>query len=261
MTDPVFVQPLPDIPTVGVFVQLTGAEARHSEVKRIADGESVVVTDGATTAIRGVWQAGRIEIMELLDLPSPTPRVTIVQALPKSDRAELAVDLSVQAGADLIIPWAAQRSIARWDGKENKAKARWEKTAFAAAKQSRRLVIPPIADLLRNLSDLSAVVRGQFGDRVGRVAIAVLHEDATDSFHDFLQSAQQSSATDLVLVIGPEGGVSPQEFERINDLAESDSISTSTVVLGPEVLRTATAGAVALGAVGVLTKRWNAASR
>ena len=91
--------------------------------------------------------------------------------------------------------------------------------------------------------------------------MCIRDRDATDSFHDFLQSAQQSLATDLVLVIGPEGGVSPQELERINDLAESDSISTSTVVLGPEVLRTATAGAVALGAVGVLTKRWNAASR
>ncbi|WP_311488705.1 16S rRNA (uracil(1498)-N(3))-methyltransferase [uncultured Corynebacterium sp.] len=249
MTESVFIQPLPEGIAVGDSVQLTGAEARHSQVKRIADGEAVIVSDGAATAVRGAFSAAGVQVTELLELPQPTPRVTIVQALPKSDRSELAVDLMVQAGADRIIPWAASRCIARWDKKEDKALARWEKTAFAATKQSRRLVLPEITGLLRNLTDLPELVPGLAGPQP-TARLGMLHEDACSDFRSFVESA--AGVEDIVLVIGPEGGIAPDE------LATLEELGGHAVVLGPEVLRTATAGAVALGAIGALTDRWGA---
>lgn len=249
MTESVFIQPLPDGLAVGDSVQLTGAEARHSQVKRIAEGEAVIVSDGAATAVRGTFSTAGVQVSELLELPEPTPRVTIVQALPKSDRSELAVDLMVQAGVDRIIPWAASRCIARWDKKEDKALARWEKTAFAATKQSRRLVLPEITGLLRNLSDLPELVPGLAAPEP-TARLGMLHEDARGSFRSFVEGT--AGATDIVLVIGPEGGIAPEELTAL------EGLGGQAVVLGPEVLRTATAGAVALGAIGALTGRWGA---
>lgn len=242
MTDPVFVHPIPGGASAGMRFQLTGAEAKHTEVKRMRDGESLVVTDGSTHAIAGLWRtdgaAGEVEISTVLDITLPRPQVTVVQAIPKSDRAELAVDLMVQAGVDRIIPWQAARCVARWDGKEAKAKAKWENAARAAAKQSRRLRIPEVTDRLTNLSALPGLLAENNN-------VLVLHEESSHSF-----SAQNFDVEEIVLVVGPEGGVASEELDLL------ESLGAQRVILGPEVLRTATAATVALGAIGALTPRW-----
>lgn len=245
MSDPVFVHPIPEAAarTPGATFQLTGAEAKHTEVKRISDGESLVVTDGTERAIRGLWRSGVIEVVEALDFPSPQPRVTVVQAIPKSERAELAVDLMVQAGADRIIPWAAARSIAKWNGKEEKARVKWENAARAAAKQSRRLRIPEVSPLLRSAKGLGTALGPE--PAAGR-QILVLHEEAATG----IKTLELSGVGEVVLVVGPEGGVSPEEVETFA------AAGARNVLLGPEVLRTATAACVALGAIGAMTSRW-----
>ena len=126
--------------------RLTGPEGRHAvTVKRIGVGERIMLTDGAgitaevdVTDITGKdTLAGTV--IELTEHAPPHPRVTIVQAIPKSERAELAVDLATQAGADEIIAWQADRCVAKWDGKKApKAVAKWQAAADSAAKQSRR---------------------------------------------------------------------------------------------------------------------------
>lgn len=239
MSDPVFVHPIPAGAGPGDRFALTGAEAKHTEVKRIRDGETLIVTDGTAAAIAGVWAEGQVEITAALDMPRPRPRVTVVQAIPKSDRAELAVDLMVQAGADRIIPWQAARCVAKWDGKDAKAKLKWDNAARAAAKQSRRLRLPIIEDRLRTLAALPELLAE---DR----QILVLHEAASAPFAE-----QNFDVEELVLVVGPEGGVAPEELETL------DALGAHRVILGPEVLRTATAATVALGAIGALTPRWN----
>lgn len=257
MTEPVFVVPdlaaqLRQVGESGTFT-LPEAEARHASVKRLREGEPVVLTDGGGLGVSGYWGgAGQVTGGQRLGSREPRPRVTVVQAIPKSDRAELAVDLAVQAGADRIIPWQADRCIARWTGgradKTAKARARWAATATAAMKQARRLSGAHVGDLLTDISGLA----GHLEDRPWEVAdpsvrILVLHEDAATPIADI-----DLDVDEIVLVIGPEGGVSDRERDAL-----ASGSGGQAVVLGPEVLRTATAAAVALGAIGVLTERWS----
>ncbi|CAI36761.1 ribosomal RNA small subunit methyltransferase E [Corynebacterium jeikeium] len=258
MTDPVFVHPIPEPVVVGDRFRLTGAEAKHASVKRLEVGEGLVVTDGAARAVQGSFLGdATVEVIDILELPTPHPRVTVVQAIPKSDRAELAVDLAVQAGADRIVPWAARRAIAKWDGKEAKAHAKWDNAARAAAKQSRRLQIPEVTQLVRTPQELARVLgmgEASAGNDASAVRVLVLHEEATEPLPAAVTaavgSASDAGATEIALVVGPEGGISPEE------LAEFEQLGATPVRLGPEVLRTATAAAVALGAIGAVTDRW-----
>ncbi|MGO3363238.1 MAG: 16S rRNA (uracil(1498)-N(3))-methyltransferase [Corynebacterium sp.] len=247
MTDPVFVVPdladqLAAVGESGTFT-LPDAEARHASVKRIRQDEAVVLTDGTGVGVSGRWAGeARVTGTGVLPVPSPRPRVTVVQALPKSDRAELAVDLAVQAGADRIIPWQADRCVSRWDRdarKAAKARAKWETTAVSAMKQSRRLSGAVVGELLGDIADLGSRL-----DENSRVL--VLHEEAATPL-----ARVDLDVDEIVLVIGPEGGVSDREIDAVGA-----SCGGQPVVLGPEVYRTVSAAAVALGAIGVLTGRW-----
>ena len=248
MTPPLFW--VDDVPRAGESAELSGPEGRHAvTVTRIKEGETVILGDGrgnraecAVTAVTGkdrlAVRAGRTEFS-----PQPKPLVTVVQALPKAERADLAVDLMTEAGVYVIVPWQASRSIARWSGsKAVKGVEKWRSTAATAAKQARRSWIPEVTDLA-NTIDVRA--------RCARVAkeggiVALLHEDAATGF----ASLNLREAPEVVLVIGPEGGLTDVE---VGDLT---ALGGRSVVLGPEVLRTAAAGAVALGALGALTDRW-----
>ncbi|MDK8794153.1 16S rRNA (uracil(1498)-N(3))-methyltransferase [Corynebacterium sp. MSK041] len=221
--------------------RLSGPEGRHAvTVKRIQPGEHVMLIDGTgttaevrVTAVEG--KDGLVgEVVDKQKVPLPTPRVTIVQAIPKSERAELAVDLATQGGADAIVPWISHRTIARWQGpKVAKNVEKWQATAREAAKQSRRAWIPQVHDPVTT-NQLAEMLRG-------KVAY-VLHEDATVSIKDV-----DLSADEIFLIIGPEGGIGEDELELLGAQA---------ITLGPEVLRTASAGLAALSAVGALTGRW-----
>ncbi|MGJ4100219.1 16S rRNA (uracil(1498)-N(3))-methyltransferase [Corynebacterium macclintockiae] len=257
MTDPVFIHPIPEPIAAGDRFPLTGAEAKHATVKRLEVGEGLVVTDGTTRAVQCSFLGdATVEVADILQLPVPHPRVTVVQAIPKSDRAELAVDLMVQAGVDRIVPWAARRAIAKWDGKEAKAHAKWENAARAAAKQSRRLQIPEVTQLVRSPRELARVLELGEAGAAGNTGAAdttrvlVLHEEATEPLPEAVTAAVSAGATELALVVGPEGGIGREELEELAQLG------ATPVRLGPEVLRTATAAAVALGAIGAVTERW-----
>lgn len=247
----------------GVFT-LPDAEARHASVKRIRQDESIVLTDGSGLGVAGHWAGdGTVVGGHRIVGHEPRPRVTVVQAIPKSERAELAVDLAVQAGADRIIPWQADRCVSRWTGakggksdKSAKAHARWSATALAAMKQSRRLSGAHVGELLTDIDDL----RERLASRpwaaptdggTPTVRVLVLHEDATTPL-----ARADLDVDEVVLVIGPEGGVSDREIAAVTSAPDGREAGRS-VVLGPEVLRTATAAAVALGAIGVLTTRWS----
>jgi len=225
-----------DDPAAGV---LTGAEAKHAHVKRIAPGEHIMLIDGqGTTALTRVTSvgAGRVDgvVEKQQFVPQPTPRVTVVQAVPKGERAELAVDLAVQAGADRIVPWISHRTIARWPAnKQAKQVEKWRAQALASAKQARRAWVPEVRDL---------VTTNQLAELLRDSGLAlVLHEDATDSIRDV------EFGEDVWLIVGPEGGIGEDELEVLG---------ARPVKLGPEVLRTASAAFAGLCAIGALTSRW-----
>ncbi|GED98463.1 16S rRNA (uracil(1498)-N(3))-methyltransferase [Gordonia crocea] len=240
-----------EAPAAGTETELTGAEGRHAvTVTRIAVGETVILGDGAgasatceVVATRGK-DTLRVRAVEYRFVDRPRPLVTVVQALPKSERSELFVELATEAGADVIVPWQSSRSVARWVGsKADKGVAKWRSAAATAAKQSRRAWIPEIADLASTTS-----VRARCAEAIeGGGIVVALHESGSESFHGIAFR----DAPQVVLVVGPEGGLAEDELV---DLA---AIGAHTAVLGPQVLRTSTTAAVALGALGALSDRWD----
>ena len=227
---------LTEDPAAGV---LTGKEAKHAHVKRIAPGEHIMLIDGqGTTAVTCVTSVGPGRVDGVVEkqqfVPQPTPRVTVVQAVPKGERAELAVDLAVQAGADRIVPWISHRTIARWPAnKQAKQVEKWRAQALASAKQARRAWVPEVRD---------PVTTNQLADLLRDAKLAlVLHEDATDSIRDV------EFGEDVWLIVGPEGGIGDDELEVLG---------ARPVRLGPGVLRTASAAFAGLCAIGALTSRW-----
>jgi 16S rRNA (uracil1498-N3)-methyltransferase len=231
----------------GDAVEVTGDEAHHAvAVRRLRAGEQVVVTDGRGTSVtaivvetgkrRLVVTVGRVETV-----PEPTPSVTVVQALPKGDRGELAVELLTEVGVSTVVPWAAERSVAVWRGERaDKGLARWRATAREAAKQARRPWFPVVSDLA-SPTDVAGLVGGA-------TLAVVLHEAADEPFASLDVPADGT----VVVVVGPEGGLTDEE------VATLCAAGGHAVRLGSEVLRTSTAGVVASAALLARTGRWGA---
>lgn len=238
-----------DLPETGALAVVGGDEGFHAAtVRRIRPGEQLLLGDGAGQLARcQVEQADRgglrARVLQRWRAPAPDPAVTVVQALPKSERSELAIELATEAGADAFVAWQAARCVARWDGaRADKGLRRWRAVARAAAGQSRRAHIPTV-DGVMSTAALAGLVR----DRVASGAVVLaLHDSATDR----LSEPALTQAASLMLLVGPEGGIADDE------LAALTAAGAVAVRLGPTVLRTSSAAAVALGALGVLTGRW-----
>ena len=236
------------LPEVGELAVVDGDEGFHAaNVRRIRTGEELDLGDGNGAVAHCVVEdaaKGRLtaRVLDRSIVPAAAPAVTVVQALPKSDRSELAIELATEAGADAFIAWAASRSVARWDGlaKVDKGLRRWGAVARSAARQSRRPYIPPVTGVV-STAELVQQVRDD-----GATAL-VLHESATVKLSE-LPVAQADS---LLLVVGPEGGIADDEIAALT------AAGATAVRLGPTVLRTSSAAAVALGALGVLSRRWD----
>jgi 16S rRNA (uracil1498-N3)-methyltransferase len=237
------------IPAPGGTAVVDGDEGFHAAtVRRIRPGESLMLSDGAgTVAVCVVISVDKrsltARVEQRRDAPPPHPPVTVVQAIPKSERSELAIELATEAGADDFIAWQAQRCVARWDGERGeKGLRRWRAVARSAARQSRRAWIPNVSGPLATEA-LCSYLAEQL--KVGAVVL-VLHESADVA----ITETTVVQANSIILVVGPEGGISDPEITALTDAG------AATVRLGPTVLRTSTAAAVALGALGVLTPRW-----
>ena len=239
-----------NLPEVGDLAVVDGDEGFHAaNVRRIRSGEELDLGDGAGAmahcVIEDVGKARlTARVTKRWTVEPATPTVTVVQALPKSDRSELAIELATEAGADAFVAWQAARCVARWEGsRADKGLRRWRAVARAAARQSRRPHIPTVTGVATTDALLTAVREAV---SLGTTVLA-LHESATEP----LTKLSLSHAYSLMLVIGPEGGISDDEIAALS------AAGAKAVRLGPTVLRTSTAAAVALGAVGALTPRWS----
>jgi 16S rRNA (uracil1498-N3)-methyltransferase len=234
------------LPEVGELAVVDGDEGFHAaNVRRIRPAEELDLGDGHGTVAHCVVEdvaKGRLtaKVLDRRTVPLASPSVTVVQALPKSDRSELAIELATEAGADAFVAWQAARCVARWDSsaKIDKGLRRWGAVARSAARQSRRPYVPVVDGV---------VSTAELVQRVGDETALVLHESAAVKLTE-LPVAQADS---LLLIVGPEGGIADDEITALSDAG------ATAVRLGPTVLRTSTAAAVALGALGVLTGRWD----
>jgi len=233
----------------GDEITLTGDEGRHAaRVRRIVPGERVQVSDGngavAECEVTAVLSDGlSLRVLSRSTLATPTPRLVVVQALPKGDRAELAVETMTELGVDEIVPWSASRSVVQWQGERGiKAQAKWQRAAREAAKQSRRAWVPVVSPL----ASTTAVAR-----RIAGAVGLVLHESETATLPSAsIASVGLPADGDVVIVVGPEGGISEDE------LAVFASADALAVRMGESVLRTSTAGPAALAALAVRLGRW-----
>jgi 16S rRNA (uracil1498-N3)-methyltransferase len=225
---------------------LTGAEGRHATtVRRLAAGERVDVTDGSGRLARcevvGV-RPGELDLVVRARLAEPAPRcrIVVVQAVLKGDRGELAVELMTEVGVDEMVPWAAERCVARWrPDRQDKALSRWRSTAREAAKQSRRARFPVVTE---------QAATAEVARRVSGASAALLLDPTADCQ---LAGAPLPSDGEIMLIVGPEGGLTD---------AESATFAAAGAVpmrLGPSILRASTAGAVAGALVLSASGRWN----
>lgn len=227
----------------GALVEVTGAEARHAiTVGRLKVGESLSVGDGNGTVVVGevssvdadrfTLLAGSVEIED-----EPSPSLWLAQALAKNDRDELAIQAATELGVDGVIPWAAARSIVKWEAKkQSKHEQRWQSILREASKQSLRHRIP----VLRPLASTSTLAA--LGEDF---QLVVLEPTGREPL-----SALQADGRDILLIVGPEGGITPSELSRFT------AAGASVVSMGAHVLRTSTAGPAAIAVLNGRLHRW-----
>jgi 16S rRNA (uracil1498-N3)-methyltransferase len=236
----------------GAAVRLDGPEGRHAAlVRRLRPGERLDLTDGAgllaecsVAAVDGA--ALDLGLLALRAVPAPRPRITVVQALAKGDRGETAVETMTEIGVDAVVPWAASRSITQWRGdRGEKALAKWRSTAAEAAKQSRRAWWPEIAQ---------PATTAQVAKLLASATLpVVLHEEAAEPLAglDVPARTADGGPAEVVLVVGPEGGIAPDELRAF---AEAGA---RACLMGPTVLRTSTAGTAAAAVLLARCGRWS----
>ncbi|MGV9215219.1 16S rRNA (uracil(1498)-N(3))-methyltransferase [Micromonospora sp. RB23] len=244
MSAPLFL--LDALPT-GDTLTLDGPEGHHAAtVQRLRVGETLLLADGrGGTAAAVVTAVGRgsleVAVTSRGYADAPVPRIVTVQGIAKGDRGELAVQAMTEVGVDEIVPWAASRSVAQWRGERGvRAREKWVATAREAAKQARRPWLPVVAGAP---DESTATVARRIA---GAAAGFVLHEEADEP----LTGVDLPSAGEIVLVVGPEGGIAPAELTAFREAGGRP------VRLGPEVLRTSTAGVAALSVLATRLGRW-----
>ena len=228
----------------GSTIVLDGSEGRHAAtVKRIRVGEQVLLADGvghrAEAIVEGVGPGElHLRVQAIMLQPQPNSRFVLVQALAKGDRDEQAIEAATELGVDEVVPWQAARSVVIWRGERAARSLRkWESIVLAAAKQSRRTRVPLVSEPANH----QAVIQ-----RIEQASLAlVLHEDA----ERVLAGLELPPSGDVVLIVGPEGGISPDE------LSAFETAGAVAVRLGHNVLRSSSAGPAAL-AVMSAAGRW-----
>jgi 16S rRNA (uracil1498-N3)-methyltransferase len=243
MTEAMFLADFDTPPTVGDVVTLDGEEGRHaSVVRRIVVDEVILLADGNGRGIRGtVERSDRsgldVRVDEVIVVPEPARRIVAVQALAKGDRSELAVEMLTELGVWEIVPWEAARSIAKWaPDRVDRALRRWRSVAREAAKQSRRFRVP-VVSFPASTKQLVA--------RIPTAALVlVLHEEATEPI-----PADLPESGEILVIVGPEGGITSAERAAF---AEAGA---RIVRISDGVLRTSTAGPVAVGQLSTLGDR------
>jgi len=218
--------------------RLDGPEGHHAAtVQRLSAGEALLLADGRGGLLTAVVTAAHKGALDLRlgapeQVPAADPAITVVQGIAKGDRGELAVQLLTEVGVDRIVPWQAARSIARWKDADAKPLERWRSTVREAVKQSRRAWLPEVTTA-RTTKQLALTG-----------TVLALHEEAAVP----LSAVELPASGEITLVVGPEGGIAPEELAAFGDVVP--------VRLGREILRTSTAGAAAVAALSVRLGRW-----
>ena len=242
-----------DALTPGATCALGGSEGKHALVKRLELGERIDLGDGtgrrAFGTVASINADGvSVQVQELREERS-VPSIYLVQALAKDGRDLLAIETATELGVYGVLPWSADRSIVRWKGERAaKAHTKWQNTVTAAAKQSRRALIPEVYDLY-STTDLVELIKEVTGQGS---AVFILHEQATERLSALARTLVEAEnlPEEIYLLVGPEGGISDREVQLFTEAG------AHLALLGDEVLRSSTAGSAAMCTLNVVLGRW-----
>lgn len=241
--------------TPGASFELDGPEGKHALVKRMEVGESIDLGDGtgrrAVGTVRSLTDRGVIVHVEQLREEHTSSSIYLVQALAKDGRDLLAIETATELGVYGVLPWSADRSIVRWKGERaSKAHTKWQNTVTAAAKQSRRALIPEVYDLY-STADLVELIEEVAGSEQS-AAVFILHEQATERLSALARKLVEAEnlPEEIYLLVGPEGGISDREVQLFTEAG------AHLALLGDEVLRSSTAGSAAMCTLNVVLGRW-----
>lgn len=246
-----------DALTPGAIFVLTGSEGKHALVKRLEVGESIDLGDGAGRraigSVASIHTDGvNVQVQQLREERS-VPSIYLVQALAKEGRDLLAIETATELGVFGVLPWSADRSIVRWKGERAaKAHAKWQNTVTAAAKQSRRALIPEVYDLYSTV-DLVELIEEVAGEGSKQsAAVFILHEQAVERLSALAGHLVKAGdlPEEIYLIVGPEGGISDREVQLFT------TAGAQLALLGDEVLRSSTAGSAAMCVLNVVLRRW-----
>jgi 16S rRNA (uracil1498-N3)-methyltransferase len=246
VVEPLFISPIPSDTKTGSKIRIAGAEAKHAmSVRRLQVGEAIAVSDGQGNKARGkVIQLSKdfleLEVESLVKIERPTPKLVLVQALAKGDRDEMAVQACTELGIQTVIPWQSERSVSIWKPeKQDKHRVRWQTIATEAAKQSLRPFIPAVEQVLGTR---------ELAERLKQFDLTlVLDPTSTTALTGISVAGHQS----IAIVVGPEGGISPEELEVFR------SAGLSLVGLGSGILRTSTAGVAVVSYLQATLGNWS----
>lgn len=244
MVEPLF-KTLLGTPIVGSVITLSGSEGKHAvSVRRMRVGEGIQLTNGQGVRVRGSVSALsqsslEVTVAEVITEAEPDAKLTLIQALAKGDRDELAIQAATELGAWGILPWQAERSISRWEGpKIAKGVDRWQVIVAEAAKQSLRVFEPKVAQP-QNSKQIAESIKDF-------AAVLVLDPTASVGLPEV-----DIPVGNVAIVVGPEGGISDLE------LAAFESAGASRVHLGAPILRTSTAGVAAIAVIQSKLGLWS----
>lgn len=246
MTAPVYFHSQLTQVQVGQSFTFTGSEAHHACVMRVQPGETIHLVDGQGTRVVGSVQSAAdksvtLQVQSVLLEPLPRPQTVLVQALAKGGRDEQAIESATEVGVDQVVAWQANRAIVRWEGKKQaKNLEKWENLLKAAAKQSRRARIPSVS---------FAHSTTQLLQELGQARLLVLHESGEKTLEQVPR--EWFDTEQIALIVGPEGGITDSE------LAAFAAADAQIIRIGNTVMRSSTAGTVALALVNYLSGRYN----
>lgn len=222
-------------------IYIRGEDYNHiRNVLRMKPGEVISVSDGVSDNeyrchIEGYDEGAvhcRLDFIKEADTELPV-RVRLFQSLPKGDKMELIIQKAVELGVAEIIPVASARCVVKLDPKRARSRTeRWNAIAGAAAKQSRRKIIPEVKEVM----DLRAALR-YAGDCDIRLIPYELAEDFEATKE---QIASMRKGGEVAVFIGPEGGFAEEEIKA------AEEAGVMPVTLGHRILRTETAAMVVL---------------
>jgi 16S rRNA (uracil1498-N3)-methyltransferase len=245
VVEPLFTREFVEIVNSGDIVDLTGPEAKHAvSVRRMRVGEPIQLSDGKGMRVRGVvdsinGNSLKVKVSSVAKESWPQIQITLVQALAKGDRDELAVQAATELGVASVIPWESDRSVSRWIGiKEAKGVDRWQTIVNEASKQALRAINPSVEAPIKGVQIAELVP--------GFELVLVLDPTAKTG----LGSVKVPSAGKIALVVGPEGGISDSELEAL------EIAGALRVNLGESILRTSTAGIAAISGILASTGLW-----